>query len=231
MYNPGDFRPESTYYRTPITVKSPRQARKVSDDRSAKQGRMPKRNAIVVASLLAALVFTSILLLTLSPPPLAPDAARRLFALDQPDALDTVTSLQPGRWQAIYIHHSKTRSGDAGTVIRGGMGDHFLVGNGQGCEDGEVQVGQRWLHQQPARLALPAPAGSAERTITVCLVGDLDRTAPTPAQVRQLEQLVQTLQRKLNIPAKAVLAFDQPNSSLGIGRLFPARDFAQHLLP
>lgn len=215
-------------------TKTHRQARKVSDDRGAKQGKMPKRNAIVLASLLGALVFTSVLLLTLAPSPLAPDAARRLFEVYD-EALNPNDPLQPGRWSTIYIHHSKTRAGDAGTVIRGGMGDHFLIGNGNGCEDGEIQVGQRWVFQQPANLAgldkIPALARSSDRCITICLVGDLDRTAPTKAQVRQLEALVQTLQRKLNIPAQAVVAFDQPNNPLGIGKFFPARAFAQNLLP
>ncbi|HEX2970943.1 MAG TPA: peptidoglycan recognition family protein [Tepidisphaeraceae bacterium] len=202
---------------------------------------MSRRNVAVLASLLGSLVLTSGLLLVVAPAPLTPDAAQRLFATDQYDSLerifDTEASIKPGRWQAIYIHHSKSRAGNALDLAgaTGGMGDHFLIGNGNGCADGEIQVGQRWTSQHAAKPAngkqpLPQLAAASDNYIGICLVGDFDQAAPTAAQMQRLEQLVQALQRKLAIPGKAILAFDRPGNA-GIGRQFPAVAFSERILP
>ena len=197
---------------------------------------------MVLAALLASLTITSALLLALAPAPLTPDASRSLVMLDQNGALDLIfdtdTSIRPGRWQYIYIHHSKAPGGNALSIGQrtGGILDHFLIGNGNGSENGEIQVGQRWTLQQPAGILghkqpLPQLSGAADNYISICLVGDFDQAPPTPRQLTQLQQLVQALQRRLGIPGASVLAFDRPGNSAGIGRQFPAVAFSQHLLP
>jgi hypothetical protein len=202
---------------------------------------MSRRNVAVLASLLGSLVLTSALLLVVAPAPLTPDAAQRLFATDQYDSLDrifdTESSIRPGRWQCVYIHHSKGPAGNALDLggDTGGMGDHFLIGNGNGCADGEIQVGQRWTSQQAAlptagKQPLPQLSTASDNYISICMVGDFDQTAPTTAQMQRLEQLVQALQQKLSISGKMILAFDRPGA-VGIGRQFPAVAFSEHILP
>lgn len=202
---------------------------------------MSRRNVAVLASLLGSLVLTSALLLVVAPAPLTPDAAQRLFATAEIDSLDrifdTESSIRPGRWQSVYIHHSKSNAGNALDIggKTGGMGDHFLIGNGNGCGDGEIQVGHRWMNQQSAtpvtgKQPLPQLASQADSYISICLVGDFDQTAPTAAQMQRLGQLVQALQRKLAISGKMILAFDRPGAA-GIGRQFPAVAFSERILP
>ena len=203
--------------------------------RSSGTVKKSQRRFIVFTTLVAVLTCTSALLLALAPAPLAPEASSSLFAVDAPQSLDVVFGTKAPtaveKWKYIYIRHSKTQAGNAltlGQTAGGGMGDHFLIGNGDGCVDGEIQIGQRWNQQ----LSPAAPPGANEidpGCITVCLVGDFDSTVPTPVQLRRLGQLVSTLQNRLQIPADHVLMIHQPNLPAGIGKYFPSAAFREQL--
>jgi hypothetical protein len=196
-----------------------------------------RRSFIVLSSLVGVLTLTSVLLRAMQGAPLTPDAASSLIAGgDSPTALRVIFNTQvaplPHRWQTIYIHHSRTARGDAASLASGGAegsGDHFVIGNGDGAMDGEIQFTGRWNLQQPAD---PAPGyASVDATcISICLVGDFDRTAPTPTQLKRVEHLVQTLQEQFRIPASSVWLFDCAGSSAGAGRYFPCSAFQGQLL-
>jgi len=198
-----------------------------------------QRKFIVFSTLLGVLTLTSALLMALAPAPLVPDAATSLFAVDEPRSFDVVfetkAPVAANRWKYVYVHHSQTPAGNALTLGEptNGIGDHFVIGNGDGCADGEIQIGQRWNHQLPA---LP-PAGANKidpACISICLVGDFDRTVPTPTQLRRLTQLVGALQGQLHVAPSDVLVIDTPQggqSAAGIGRYFPKSAFRAQLLP
>ncbi len=196
-----------------------------------------RRTFIVLTSLVGVLTFTSALLLALSPAPLSPDTSASLFAVDAPNSLDVifdtkVPTASRGRWSYVFVHHSNTAGGNAMTFGQdaNGLADHFVIGNGDGCVDGELQVGQRWSEQLSA---LP-PAGASGidgKCISICLVGDFDRTVPTPTQLKRLTQLVQTLQGRLQISGDRVMLVAQPGSAAGIGKYFPTTAFREQLLP
>jgi hypothetical protein len=194
------------------------------------------RKFIVFASLIGVLTFTSALLLALAPAPLTPAAASSLFAIDAPDSMDAVfmteVPARAGQWKYIYIHHSRTTGGNAVTLgqLTGGLNDHFVIGNGDGAIDGEIQIGQRWNQQLPANQPIGA-TGIDPACISICVVGDFDRGMPTPTQMRRLSQLVGTLQGRYHIPADRVLLLGQPNSPAGSGRYFPLTAFRDQLLP
>lgn len=193
------------------------------------------RNMLVFAVLIGSLALTSVLLLAISPPPLTPGAAMTLIALDSPEDLaalfHTTPPVQKDRWQYIYIHHSRTSGGNAETLgqPQTGLGDHFVIGNGEGCMDGAIQISQRWKQQLPP-LAPPGAGQIDPRCISICLVGDFDRAVPTPVQMRRLTQLVGALQAELGVPSTNVLMVDQPGTPAGIGRYFPQAPFRQQLL-
>ncbi len=194
------------------------------------------RKVIVFSTLLGVLTLTSALLMALAPAPIVADAATSLFAVDAPSSLDAIfntkTPLVPSHWKYIYIHHSNTPSGNAITLGQetGGLGDHFVIGNGDGCDDGEIQIGQRWNQQLSA---LP-PAGANkidDACISICMVGDFDQTVPTQTQIRRIGQLVAALQGQLHIPPESVMLIDNPKTPAGIGRYFPKSAFRSQLLP
>lgn len=197
------------------------------------------RRVVVLSCLVTVLTLTSALLLALAPAPLAPDAASSLFALEAPESMDVIFQTdalaRPGRWKYIYIHHSKTTNGNAVSLGQqpGGMRDHFVIGNGDGAVDGEIQLTQRWNKQEAA---MPPSGASfddrfAADIISICIVGDFDRTVPTPTQLRRLSQLVGTLQGRLRIGPNDIWMQEVPGTPAGIGRYFPATAFREQLLP
>ena len=207
-----------------VKTKSRTAARSSSSGRSGRKVK-PSRNTVVAAVLLGSLSITGMLLVVLAPPPLVPDAAYTLMAVDSIDkAFLTRVTIKQDQWKTIYIHHTRSRAGNATTIgqATGGMADHFLIGNGYGCADGELQVGQRWNEQVPA-------AGVAKNCITICLVGDFDQAAPTEQQIMSLTGLVGALQKRLAIPTSSVVFYDRPGSPTGIGRNFPISRLANAL--
>ena len=104
--------------------------------------------------------------------------------------------------------------------------DAIVIGSGQGgtplCQA---------LAGAGMRTALVEREHVGGTCINICIVGDFDQSAPTATQIRRTQLLVQSLQRRLRIPAKNVIAYDRPGSSTGLGRLFPAARLREALLP
>ena len=198
-----------------------------------------KRRAVVFACLLGVLGGTSILLKKMAPIPMRPDAADTLFAYGSSDSLNAIfqmqATVQPERWKYVYIHHSKTPGGSALTLggSADGVGDHFVIGNGTGLADGELQISQRWNHQQAA--TAPSAGVKVESDcISICVIGDFDRSPPTPMQLGRLGQLVQALQLRCRIPASHVEWVNESGARhsgtvAGVGKLFPAAAFHDQL--
>lgn len=191
---------------------------------------------MVFVSLVGALTLTSAILLALAPESLRPDAARSLFASGTPQSFDvlfdTSAPMRSGRWRYIFVHQSLTASGDALTLGQSpdGAPDHFVIGNGNGCQDGEIQITQRWT-QQDTPGEIPGLPRTQLNFISICLVGDFNQAAPTPAQQRRLVQLVNALQRKLDIPEQNVVFSPKGVGIAGVGRNFPATEIRAQLTP
>jgi hypothetical protein len=225
-----------------VTAKSKSSGKSSRSSSSVASSRVGAKHAhrrfIVFSSLIGVLTLTSALLLALAPAPLAPDAVNSLLAVDGPAPLDEIFQTNvpaaPDKWKYVYVHHSRTPSGNASTLAQGnnsplGMGDHFVIGNGYDAVDGEIQIGQRWMQQKPAT----PPPGAAKidaACISICLIGDFDRTVPTPTQLSQLARLVSTLQGRYQIKADQIVIDQQVASPAGIGKYFPATAFRGQLL-
>jgi hypothetical protein len=149
-----------------------------------------------------------------------------------------------GRWQAIVVYDSGSPAGDAASLERrhsraglAGLGHHFVIGNGQGMDDGQVAVGYRWDHQLPGAhavdgMALHPPSGMPldaaalnRRAIAVCLIGNMDRRAPTDAQLRALHALVRSLRTEFGISADLVRFRSELGLSGGAAGAFPLQAF------
>jgi hypothetical protein len=201
-----------------------------------------QRRTFVFASLVAFMSATGAILLALSPQPLAPDLPQSLLAVDNTaaggnDGMDTIFEAandrggSAGAWRYIYVRHSKSAGGDTVSLMSAGqpVGDHFLICNGAGAEDGEIQITPRWSTQ---RAALP-PAGAASidsQCISICLVGDFDRNPPSDKQLKRLSRLVCALQARLNIPSENVVVQRRAGTPAAAGRLFPLAEFRSQIL-
>jgi hypothetical protein len=219
---------------TTSTTKRKQTRRKTAG--AARANSAGRRKAVVLSSLLGVLAATTILLKAMAPLPMRPDAADTLFAYGGNDTLNAIFQMQvpvqPDHWHYLYIHQSKTLGGNANTLDEGladGVADHFIIGNGDGLADGELQISQRWNHQNPA--ASPSKAVKVDPDcISICIVGDLDRNPPTTMQLARLTQLVQALQVHCRIPATHVeWVTDAATRQAGIGKLFPTTAFHEQL--
>lgn len=116
------------------------------------------------------------------------------------------------RWECIVVHHSATATGCASDfnsahLQRGWdeLGYHFVIGNGSGSGDGQIEVGSRWYKQKHGAHCKTAGNYHNEHGIGICLVGNFDNAHPTAAQLASLRKLVRFLMVKCSIPASQVL--------------------------
>jgi len=141
-------------------------------------------------------------------------------------------------WDGIVIHHSASIQGSLATITRqhelqglNGLGYHFVIGNGNGAEDGELLVGYRWSEQLPGA-HVDGPRGERYNAtkIGICLIGDGDRRGFTAEQMSTLMQVVRGLQEEFDIPDSAVELHRDVASTSSPGRFFPQANFMNGLL-
>jgi len=105
--------------------------------------------------------------------------------------------VQKGRWKYIIVHNSGTRQGNARIFdtyhrrvrkMQNGLAYHFVIGNGNSSGNGEIEIGPRWTGQiNGGHVASDYLNNIA---LGICLVGDLNRDQPTPAQLAALDELI-----------------------------------------
>lgn len=203
-----------------------------------------KRTLVVWGALVASMTLVSGVLLVLEPTPLAPSMGPVLTVLDTgPRGTDTLfatsTPVQSDRWQAIVIDHSGTTHGSAQSLGEahqrmslGGLAFNFVIGNGDGANEGEIQAGYRWDRQLDNIIFGSSNEGQwlNRHAITICLIGDGDRGEFTDVQLDQLVRLVTALQHRLNIPPDRVLLRSNISDTSSPGLHFPGTWFRQQLI-
>jgi N-acetylmuramoyl-L-alanine amidase len=126
---------------------------------------------------------------------------------------------RPWRW--IVIHHSATERGSAEIFDRlhrargwDEMGYHFVITNGQGGADGQVQVGSRWTKQKWGAHCKTAGNDYNNYGIGVCVVGNFSDRLPSRAQLASLGRLVGFLMDRYRIAASEVIGHrDAPGTA------------------
>ena len=111
-------------------------------------------------------------------------------------------------WKYIVLHHSANSTGNYDQIdhehrkVLGydGCGYHFVIGNGTGSQDGQIEVAQRWVNQKHGVHCRNAKnAELDEYGIGICFVGDLDKEPPTPRQVAAAKALIAYLSSRYGI--------------------------------
>ena len=138
-------------------------------------------------------------------------------------------SIAPGRWQWIVGHHSAIKNGNAAIYdkehrrrgMENGLAYHFVIGNGIDSEDGEIEIGSRWLRQ--------IKGGHVHREdinevgIGICLVGNFEETKPSSKQLMAFRELVSYLRSDV-VGKKVRFAVHKeidPGRTVCPGRYFP----------
>jgi hypothetical protein len=167
----------------------------------------------------------------------APSPARSLHRVPElaqrPSRNDLWQFSAPVRdWKYLVIHHTATNSGNVEVIDAAhrqkkdrqgnpwlGIGYHFVIGNGNGMDDGAIESTFRWRGQMPG-----AHAGSAEHNssgIGICLVGNFEEAAPTRAQLAAVHRLTQALADRYSLSGRDVIGHSDVKSTACPGKLFP----------
>ena len=147
------------------------------------------------------------------------------------------TGVTERRWTAIIIHHSATAKGNMAVFDKEhreqmhweGIGYDFVIGNGKGSGDGQVEVTFRWTQQKVGAHVGGTPGNWANKQgIGICLVGNFNRTHPSWRQMQSLTKLVSYLQKRYAIPKSRIYGHgttpgarptDCPGSNFPMARL------------
>ncbi len=150
-----------------------------------------------------------------------------------------VIPLYPSRrWQYLVIHHTATHEGDAYSIDKlhhkrgfwNGLGYHFLINNGtNGMEDGQIQVGPRWVKQMHGAHANADDMN--QKGIGVVLVGNFSERRVSQKELDSLVFLVRTLQKYYRIPNNRVIGHRdvRGKSTECPGNYFPWAEFKQKI--
>lgn len=145
-------------------------------------------------------------------------------------------------WKAIVIHHSATDTGNVASIDDyhrrnngwDGIGYDFLIGNGSGSGNGEVETTFRWTGQKTgAHCKTGASNWANEDAIGICLVGNFDQSRPTSSQMASLMKLVRFLSERYDIPQSRIYGHNTtPGHSTTTscpGRYFPMSYVKTHM--
>jgi hypothetical protein len=127
----------------------------------------------------------------------------RLNPIEQ--AISSRVTQAPGRWESVEIYYSGTKAGDldqlaslSGLTSSDDINCHFVICNGLGGCDGQIQTTEKWQKQWSV---IPDHSWyGSSKTIRVCLVADGKSVKPTNAQIKRTEAIVEMLSAKNNIP-------------------------------
>lgn len=109
-----------------------------------------------------------------------------------------------GRWKYIVVHNSGSRVGNAHIFdvyhrrvrhMVNGLAYHFVIGNGHGSANGQIEVGHRWTAQLNGGHV--ASDYLNDIALGICLVGDYNRDTPTKAQIIALNELITYLRYRV----------------------------------
>lgn len=162
-----------------------------------------------------------------------PEPPRAEPALPPHDA-DWEVAGRPNPWRWVVVHHSATDTGSAAAFDayhRNGrhwdeLGYHFVIGNGTGSGDGQVEVGSRWPKQKHgAHCRVGDNQEYNDFGIGICLVGNFERRRPTEAQLAALSRLVAYLAAEYRVDGRHVIGHGTVGDTRCPGRLFPFNDF------
>ncbi len=124
-----------------------------------------------------------------------------------------VAQARPWRW--VVIHHSATPNGSVAAFDRmhkqkgwDECGYHFVIGNGDGAGDGQIQVGPRWPKQKWGAHAKTPDNKYNEFGVGICLVGNFENSRPTQKQLASLAKLTAFLQQTYGISAGNIVGHD-----------------------
>jgi len=170
------------------------------------------RVAKVLAALLVSMTVGAVVLMAMgnNPPSKGPFSLASYFRLDPIEkAIHSEAAQSPERWNRIEVYYSGTKAGNIEqlTSLSGLPGSedincHFVICNGLGGGDGQIQPTEKWQNQwsiTPGRTWY-----GSSRTIRICVIANGRTCPPTDCQIKRIEQLVEGLHRRFVISTESI---------------------------
>ena len=166
----------------------------------------------VLIALLISMTGGAIVLMLLSenPPSAGAFCLSSYYKLAPTDvAVQSKTTQSSERWKRIEIFYSSTRVGNiewisalSGHSDPSELACHFVICNGRGGDDGEIQTTEKW--QRQLSVTPEHNWGNEDETIRVCVIADKQSSHPTDYQVKRVDALVSTLARRFTIQTQSI---------------------------
>ncbi|MCH8215515.1 MAG: N-acetylmuramoyl-L-alanine amidase [Planctomycetes bacterium] len=166
----------------------------------------------VLIVLLISMTSGAIILMSLSAGPLSagPFCLSSYYRLVSADtAIHSKATQSHDRWKRIEIFYSETRMGGIEWLASiNGFKDakeldcHFVICNGHGGKDGQIQPTEKW--QEQASVKPQRNWHSGQETIRVCVIASGVSCHPTDCQIKRVDSLVQALSRRFDIPSNTI---------------------------
>jgi hypothetical protein len=164
------------------------------------------RSVTVLFSLIASMTLGAFILMAMDNhrPIIGAYSLSSYLRLDPVDeVVKNSITVHPGYWDQVQIYYSNTPGGSAGelallTDLANGTKAqfHFVVGNGNGAEDGAVQAGQFWKLQRLCQ--------DRNGVIRVCVISDGRAGSVSDCQLKRTGALVESLIRTFDISPRNV---------------------------
>jgi len=166
----------------------------------------------VLVVLLVSMTTGAVVLMALGnhPPSAGPFCLSTYYRLDPiQQTINSRVTQAPGRWESIEVYYSGTKAGNidqiaslSGIANSDDINCHFVVCNGLGGSDGQIQTTEKWQKQWSV---IPDHTWyGSSRTIRVCLVADGKGVRSSGSQIKRAESLVEALSMKFNVPATKI---------------------------
>ncbi len=147
-------------------------------------------------------------------------------------------SATPRHWDWIIVHHTASNQGSVESIHSAhlqrrdhngnrwlGIGYHFVIGNGNGMGDGEIEATFRWRQQLPGAHA--GDDSHNQRGIGIALVGNFETAPPTAAQLAAVRRLTAALRLRFGIEREHVLRHADIKATVCPGKYFPMEEISQ----
>ena len=170
------------------------------------------RSAKVLAAALISVTIVAVILKALGNNPISAGA----FSLSDYYRLEPIKKVissraaqTSSRWNRIEIYYSSTKAGNIEQLASlNGLGGpdnlncHFVVCNGLGGGDGQIQPTEKWQKQWSI---IPGRTWhGSSLTVRICVVADGETAHLTDFQMKRTEALVEALCRKFEITPDSV---------------------------
>jgi len=145
-------------------------------------------------------------------------------------------------WKYIVLHHTAADSGSVESIHEThlqrkdssghpwlGIGYHFVIGNGKGMTDGEIEPTFRWREQLHGAHAGGTNPEYNQQGIGIVLVGNFQKQRPTQQQLLSVKRLVRSLAEDYGIASTNIIGHKDIRATECPGELFPLQDVVADL--